>query len=369
MTGELAVVTTTNEVTPEWLAATLVAAGAAPAGARIEAMDQRRIGAGKLGHNIRYGIRWADGTSGGGEAGATEAPASVVGKFASDDPTSRQAGLVLGIYAREVGFYRDLAPRLPARIPRCHYQAMDPSSGDFLLLLEEIAPSTPGDQLAGCSADEAVAALAELALLHAACWGDPTLAELDWLGAAMFESPEGLQGFYQALLPGFAEKYAERLGPETMGVLERFADVVARWAAPTDETTTVLHGDYRLDNLLFGPPGHRVGIVDWQTVSIGPGIRDASYFLGAGLVVEDRRAHEMALLAEYHGALEAAGVRGVDFDECVTGYRRAGFGGIVMAVVASSVVGGDARGDEMFCVMAERHAAQVTDLDAFDLIG
>lgn len=360
MTAELAQVTTPEAFDGEWLAAALVASGAAPPGARLEALSGERIGAGKLGHNIRYRLSWA---------GQAPGPEAVVAKFASDDPTSRLTGLGLGIYAREIGFYRDLAASLPARIPACHYVAMDEVTGDFLLVLEDVSPARAGDQIDGCDPADAAGALAELALLHAARWGDATLADLPWLGQPMFDSPEGLQAFYQALLPGFFERYGERLGPDAVAVAERFADRVAAWAAPTDGPTTILHGDYRLDNLLFGPDGARVAIVDWQTVSIGEGVRDASYFLGAGLLTDDRRAHETALLRGYHAALAAGGVDAGRFDACFAAYRHASFGGLLMAVVASSVVGGDARSDEMFCVMAERHAAQATDLDAFDLIG
>jgi aminoglycoside phosphotransferase (APT) family kinase protein len=58
----------------------------------------------------------------------------------------------------------------------------------------------------------------------------------------------------------------------------------------------VQHGDYRLDNMLFGTAegGHPLAVVDWQTVVWGPPAFDASYFLGAGLPVDDRRRHERA---------------------------------------------------------------------------
>ena len=39
-----------------------------------------------------------------------------------------------------------------------------------------------------------------------------------------------------------------------------------------------------------------------------------------------------------------------------------------MAVVASMIVGRTERGDEMFCVMAERHTAQMGDWACLDRI-
>ena len=54
-----------------------------------------------------------------------------------------------------------------------------------------------------------------------------------------------------------------------------------------------------------------VTVVDWQTPSIGPAMRDASYFLCGGLSVEDRREHEEALVRAYHDELLAHGRHGL----------------------------------------------------------
>ena len=45
----------------------------------------------------------------------------------------------------------------------------------------------------------------------------------------------------------------------------------------------VIHGDYRLDNLMFPPDGDGVVALDWQTVGVGPPARDIAYFLGTSL--------------------------------------------------------------------------------------
>ena len=132
---------------------------------------------------------------------------------------------------------------------------------------------------------------------------------------------------------------------------------------------TLAHGDYRLDNMLFGPPGsdRPLVVVDWQTVRLGCGTSDVAYFLGAGLHPDVRRAHERDLVARYHAALSSYGVD-YPFDACWEDYRRYSFAGYVMAVIASVLVGRTERGDAMFMAMANRHAAQAVDLDATDLL-
>ena len=45
-----------------------------------------------------------------------------------------------------------------------------------------------------------------------------------------------------------------------------------------------------------GPP---VTVVDWQTAAVGVGPSDVAYFVGAGLLPDDRRRHERALVERY----------------------------------------------------------------------
>jgi hypothetical protein len=233
-----------------------------------------------------------------------------------------------------------------------------------VLLLEDMAPARQGDQLAGATLAEATAALDQLVGLHAPRWGDPSLSELEWLA----RDPEASRMFMLGLLPnlwaGFTERYADRLGPEVhevgggvIGGLEHYLD--------DGSPRTVTHGDYRLDNLLFGgsPEAPTVAVVDWQTCGIGNALSDVAYFIGAGLLVDDRRPNEEALVRRYHERLGAAGVD-LPWDECWRSYRRGTVAGVIMALAASMLVERTERGDAMFMVMAERHARHALDVDA-----
>jgi aminoglycoside phosphotransferase (APT) family kinase protein len=176
-----------------------------------------------------------------------------------------------------------------------------------------------------------------------------------------------MEALMPTLFAGFVDRYADRLGEAAVGVGERFMAHVGRYLRDQPGPQTVQHGDFRLDNLLFDEDGG-VSVVDWQTAILGPGLVDASYFLGAGLQLEDRRAQERVLLREYHDRLCAAGVDGYSWDDCLTDYRRYAYSGYLMAVAASMMVERTERGDDMFMAMATRHAQQVLDLDAEDLL-
>lgn len=355
---------TPDEVTPDWLTAALVASGRVPASARVSAITSTSsIGNGKVGQNIRFALEWEG-------DGAEAAPASIVGKFASDDPTSRQAGLMTGTYLREAAFYQELAERAGPAVPRCHVAELDPAAGVFVLLFDDITPAETGDQITGCTVDEAALAVEEAARLHARFWADPVLAGRDWLVRRNHDEGAGLAMLYEALAAMFLDRYRERLSANAIDVVERFTPLVRSWVMTDGDPVTLIHGDYRLENLLFGrgPDVAPLTIVDWQTPSIGPGPSDVAYFLGGGLPVEDRRAHERDLVETYRNVLAVEGDIQVDPDTLWQSYRANAFTGVHMTTVASVLVGQDDRADLMFLAMIERHTAHVTDLDAFAAI-
>jgi aminoglycoside phosphotransferase (APT) family kinase protein len=243
------------------------------------------------------------------------------------------------------------------------FAAIDPASHAFCLMMEDLHPSVQGDQIAGCSADQASLTLTQAVKLHAPRWGDSRLSELDWLGRQTAEQSAMGQQMYQHFFPGFVERYQSRLSTEHLEMARRLGASFAHWATGYDGPLTVTHGDFRLDNMLFGGP-YPLAIVDWQTPGQGAAMSDVAYFLGAGLTPDLRRRHEQDLVHSYHAQLLAAGVTGYAYDACWNDYRRYSFSGLLMAVIASMIVGQTQRGDDMFMAMASRHAQQAIDLEA-----
>lgn len=349
--------TTADAITPEWLTGAL---GEILDGAQVHAVDTTMVGTGQMGDSVRLELTYDR---------ETTAPSSLVAKLPAADPTSRATAAALRNYEIEVSFYRELAPGLPVRNPRAYVALHDAATDDFILVLEDLAPAQPGDQLAGCTPDQAAVAIDELPKLHAPRWGDPKLAAYSWLSRGSEESRGMMVALIANLYSGFRDRYAERLDSDILELCERFVPDLGAYLADRGEPMTVQHGDYRLDNLLFGTQegGYPVAVVDWQTVAHGPGLSDVSYFMGAGLLPDDRRAHEEALVHQYHEGLRAAGVA-VSWDACWTQYRRYTFAGLIMAIAASMLVEQTARGDDMFMAMANRHGRHALDLDAEALI-
>lgn len=348
-----------DAITPAWL--NTVLAGAL-GGARVVAVKTARVGTGHVGDSFRIALDFDR---------PTNAPASLVAKLPSADPASRATAAAMRTYEVEVGFYREMATRLPIRTPRCYHVAYEPASDEFVLLLEDLAPARQGDQIAGCSLEHALLAVQELPKLHAPRWGDPQLAAIPWLNRADPASSGGMPTLVANLFEGFRTRYADRLDADVLELAERLMPALPAYFANRPGAWTVTHGDFRLDNLMFGTDagGPPIAVLDWQTAALGPGISDLSYFIGASLMPDARRRHEKDLVRLYHYRLVAAGVDSLSWEECWTEYRRYAFAGLIMAIAASMLVMRNARGDEMFIAMAQRHGRQALDLESEKLIG
>jgi hypothetical protein len=330
-------------------------AGALQQGAAVLSFETAPIGTGQMADTTRFTLTLDEPGAG---------PAHVVGKFASADDQSRGTGLALRAYEIEVRFYREVAARIGARVPAVYLAEVEPDTGWFTLLMEEIAGATQGDQIAACGPDIAAAVLDEMAGLHAPCWEAPELEGLEWLNRATPESDTFLLGLVPSLLPGFLERYADTLAPEHQEVCRLFVEHLPAYLRLRGGPRTASHGDFRLDNLLFQPDNPRPVVVDWQTAAWGAASADVAYFIGGCLGTEDRRAHEQDLLAHYHDALRRRGVRDYSLPRLRADTRRDTFAGILMAIVASMVVQRTERGDLMFLTSAGRHAQHALDADA-----
>jgi Ecdysteroid kinase-like family len=347
------------DVTAQWLTSVLSRAGVMRDGAAVVSFEAQAIGTGQMADTTRFTLTYD--TSGAG-------PASVVGKFASADDQSRATGLALRAYEIEVRFYREVAARVTARVPSCYLAEVEPETGWFTLLLQDVVGGRQGDQIEACRADEAAAVLEEMAGLHAPCWEVRDLSALEWLNRATPESDALLAVLVSSLLPGFLERYDGSLSPEHAAVCARFVERIGAWLTLRDGPRTASHGDFRLDNLLFQPGDPHPVVVDWQTAAWASGSADVAYFVGGCLSVEDRRSHENELVVHYHDALCRRGVRDYSIDQLRADVRRDTFGGLLMAIVASMVVQRTERGDLMFLTSTTRHAQHVLDSGALALL-
>ncbi|CAN5556158.1 phosphotransferase [soil metagenome] len=342
-------------LTPEWLTSAWRAAGH-----DVTVSDVRRtqVGTGQMGTSVRCEMTFA------GDQG--QVPASVVAKLPAPDVARR--AMVAGIYRTEVAFYRELAPTVAVRTPTCHYSAISEDGCKFVLLLEDLAPAVQGDQIDGCDATRARAGALNLAGLHAPRWGDASLADAEWMSTIEADGAQMVGDIRVGATETFIDNYRDRLAPEDAELLRQLPAVLPTWILARPERFAPLHGDYRLDNLMFGPGDTDVAAVDWQTITLGLPARDLAYFLSTSLSPEDRRQHEDDLVADYHRALLSHGVTGHDLEQCFDDYRFGMLQGPLITIVGAAYGERTDRGDTMFLAMAARSCQAIRDLGTLELI-
>jgi aminoglycoside/choline kinase family phosphotransferase len=326
-------------------------------GLKVESVTP--IGTGQMAESYR--VSFAAGSHG-------QLPPSVVVKVPSQSESSRAASRITRCYELETGFYTHVRSLVGVSAPNCLHVWFDAPSDDFVLVLEDIVSGKQGDQLSGASVEQARAAVDELVLLHAPLWNSPQLNTLSWMPRHTMESSQGTRDLLRSVFAGFTSRFESRVGAE---VLELGAQLVANIdgydrAFPNNET--IVHRDFRLDNLLFTETSHgtQVKVVDWQTASISSGATDLAYFIGASFAPEQRRLVENELVHRYHDGLTQSGIS-MSWTEVWDQYRLFATSGYIMAIVASMLVKQTERGDAMFAAMANRHGQQMIDLETLSL--
>ncbi len=343
-----------EEVDTAWIEALLAESGRRVV---ITSLAVERIGTGQLGDTARFRLTYAPGSD--------PAPVTLIGKFSSADPTSRQVAAAWSLYAREVRFYHELAATARIAVPACYGAQMD-EAGGFALLLEDLAPAAPGDQFKGLSDRNATRAVREAARLHAAFWERGEKADFDWLDTAAQGQPLYTADVFRSAWPGFRDRYADRLTSDQRRVCDALAAGYDVYDRPRPRPRCITHNDFRPDNMLFDED--RLVVVDWQSVALGCGAVDVAYLIGGGYAPAARRAIEPALVAAYLDELRAQGVDDYSADEFAADYRHFTFAGINVAVGAAMLVQRTERGDQMFLTMLDRHVSHVLDHDALSLL-
>ncbi|MDQ0464295.1 hypothetical protein QO010_002076 [Caulobacter ginsengisoli] len=356
-----AIAASAEQIDADWMTAALQAGGVLPEG-RVTAISAKPVGNGLVGDSFRFSLTY--------DAPPPGAPASVVGKFAAADPVSRGTGAAMGLYLREVSFYRELAHTVGIITPKAYYAGIDPATSDFTLIFEDFGPARQGDQLTGCSLQDARTALLEAAALHAPRWGDASLEQASWLTAGEATMPAVVAAL-PGVIQGFRERYEGQLEPELFALIDRMPAAIAALQQDRSTPRTVQHGDFRLDNILFDIQGgsRRMGTLDWQTLALGAGVSDAAYFLSAGISPELRREHDRDLIGLYHAELVRLGVRDYDFERCWNDYRRYSLNGMLLGVFSAMVVERTERGDALFLAMTRGGCLQALDNGTFDFWG
>jgi hypothetical protein len=357
---------TIAEITAEWLEHELRTGGVIGPTDRITSVtvDELGEGVGMLGDLARVAIEFDPPGVG---------PASVVVKLPTGAHVNRQRGMTFGFYEREANFYRYIGNEGRTgglRVPQCYASPMDPPSERFALILEDLASDfRMPDQVAGLQLDDARAAITALGRFHSVWWEADELHDLDWLPPTNGPITKQAGPVFRQAWPVFLERFGDLIpdGGHAIGeavgpCFEQLLDDGA------DGPHSIVHTDFRLDNLFFDGPSDEVALIDWQLITSGGAVYDISYLLGQSMDRESRNRHEKDLLRLWHDTLVANGVSDYTYDDAWDGYRRSALVNLVIPVSLADMDHGNERGLQLVQMLSDRAFGAAVELDAAALI-
>ena len=357
-----------DQLSSAWLTGMLRGAAALGADREVTGFTAATIGEGisLLGLVQRVALTYGPGGS------DPVGPDSVVIKFAHPLEANRAIAMNTNMYQREIDFFRDIAPRIDMPLPACFYGAIDTATGQNIVVLEDLKAYRVGDQVAGIGLGGAKLIIDAFAPLNAAFWGrcdQPLLA-----GCMRIDS-----SYVEPFLPGvFAtwercvELFADHIAPDVLPALPRYVAAMRDLHRMMGERTqTLVHGDVRLDNVMFGqgPRQHPIVLIDWQAVMVSNPMQDVAYMLSQSMDTRLRRAHEDELIRHYRDRVTELGVEGYTLEQAVADYDVA----VLWIMCYPLIIGGafdpaNERGLALAQTVLQRSTQTVSDRRLLDLL-
>jgi hypothetical protein len=338
-----------TEITGRWLEQVFAPEDASPISIQINSIEP--IGQGNTGEVVRVSL----------SSDSIDVPASVVCKLGSTPPEARALRRTFGPYQREASCYRHFLRHASCRTPRCYLANVSDDGLGCNLVLEDLSRATrPGNQVAGCSVAEASAAISELALLHRSHWNGN---RLNWLIDPTGPFSVLWQQMYTQGASIFRERFADRLDAAHLELIGKLIPRIQEWTAAPSIRKTFVHGDARVDNVLFIDNGQgqtKAVLLDWQLSAFRNPLYDVAYFLTGSISVEDRRQHEKSLLEGYFRLVRDA-ESGLTFDQIHADYRDQIISGLLTTVFAALSIPAGPQGDALLLALANRNCAAVLD--------
>jgi hypothetical protein len=357
--------TTITEATAEWMTAVLRGSEAISPDASVTSLTTHQIGQG-IGLMGELHVATL-GYSGG------EGPASVVVKLPSTVEENRQQGVTLGMFEAECRFYAEMGDRTGTGLPDVHLSIIESGTADFVIVMEDLSHMEMVDQSTGMTLEQARAAVRVLADVHAVWWGKVQTPELEWIPSLSGARIEMVDQLLPQLWPVFHDAFSERLpdGGAELGETwsKRYLELMSGLAARSP--WTLLHQDYRVENMLFGDASKdEVTVIDWQGLGRGPGGYDVAYILGGSMPIDLRRENERDLVALYHERLLANGVSDFSLEQAWDDYVYGHLlGGLATSVFAGGTLDlANERGFELIADMTNRHFTAALDHGGFSIV-
>lgn len=354
---------TIEEIRTDWMSDVLQGAGVLKR-TKVHSVDVQAIGQGVgfLSGRARVTLTYDQAEDG--------APASVIVKLPATNHASSEFAESTHAYEREIRFYREVAPRTPIRVPRMFATIMEPADGVFILIMEDLKGLTVGDQVAGMSRAQVLAAARTVAPLHALWWDGYGRQELSWVPSVEEQlkmlslTPEAIRTAWPHFLESFGDSLplgGRALGERIIGRLDHIL------SAFVQGTRTLVHFDYRADNLFLDDLSRKepIVVVDWQLTMWGLGAYDIARLVGGSIRAAERGGHHEEIVECWHQSLVAGGVTGYSRDQAWHDYRLSAIIATLNPVLVHYMFKtGGKRGTALGAAMTERFFADLVECGA-----
>lgn len=353
-----------GQLTAEWLQGALAAGGkfdAPPIGDMR--LEQVGVGIGHVGESVRCHLGYAEESRG--------APETVFVKLHSSHRETDKLSRRVRLYRRECDFYRLLAHHAPIRSPILYYGDYERRSNRLVLVLEDLGGMDRVDEIEGADAEQARRVMRAIARFHAYSWGKTrTSPYVDIFNSLDPKWRPPVQLIYLVSLRRTFEVFGDHFSGDTRRITETLGWRAADYMGDLARGPRAFgHGDYRLDNMFFGPGRDDLAVIDWQVCGGNNPLGDVAYFLGGSLPTDLRRSIEREAVAEYHETLRQGGVEGFGLEDCWRLYRQNMF--VRMLVIVISAGGLDISNERSVRLLGlglDRTLAALEDLDAEEFL-
>ncbi len=251
-------------------------------------------------------------------------PSSVIVKCPPLDEKLRSVSDRLKNVLREITVYKEFDSSSGITIPKLYYSSLDESSGNGVLVIEDIGYAAQGDSVQGCSYQEAVLAVTSIAKFHAYYWISSNRYRFALIPEKRHETAAYEELFKDAWLSliqqagRYMPLHLVALGDKLAANIDKVKSVLS------SKPITLIHGDYRLDNCFFIYDGElqpiEINVIDWEYSVKSRGTYDIAAFITEAFNPTYRRDVEEQLLGLYYSTLKDNGVTDYSLEECYSDY-------------------------------------------------
>jgi len=294
---------TESAIDAAWMQSVLRTSGGIDDATSVASIDVSRFeGGGLLSILFRCALSYSGG----------EGPATVMVKFPMDVPHQRGIADAFCAYAKEVAWYRDIAPRSKVRIPKVHAAMIAEDQSHYCLVLEDLGHLRQASRTEGTTWDEAMAAIDALAAYHSSWTGSSELEDLRELFFGL-DGPVysvAVPGLFQAGWPIAKQHGAHLLSPDLVAFGDDWVELMPKMMNHLSQDPTLCHYDWRADNMFFDDDGDVI-IIDPQLVGVANPAYDLGYFISQSV---EREVHGGRLNELTQRYVDQSASHGVELD-------------------------------------------------------